>query len=159
MVAVALIHLSVGVIPQLPMSISTAWQWGVLAALLVSAVPVAWIGLKLMRQGRWDGPSRISILWNRLLLARARGQRGNFAPLSGRNSGLNGNGRDGCSPAFRAGWRWWFFHFIFFVGFKWAGVDAPPPEAILILMLIGPLLLSGVMGPALAKFDPARFNA
>ena len=41
----------------------------------------------------------------------------------------------------------------FVVGFKWAGVDAPPPEAILALMLFGPLLLSGVMGPAMAKFD------
>ena len=31
------------------------------------------------------------------------------------------------------------FPFLLLVGFKWAGVDAPPPDAILTLMLTGPL--------------------
>ena len=72
MVAVAFVHLIVGVMPQLSLSISPRWQWGILIALLVSAVPSAWIGLKLMRQGRWDGPSWISMFWSGLRLAQTR---------------------------------------------------------------------------------------
>lgn len=152
-VAAALLHLSVGVMPQLPFGISPKWQWGIVATFLVSAVPVAWIGLKLMRQGRWDGPSRISILWSRLLLVRARGPRGKFRSAFGAQFWLEWQ-RQGCQlPGLSGAMSLLVFPFVFFVGFKWVGVDAPPPEAIVALMLSGPLLLSGAMGFAMAKFD------
>ena len=153
MVAVALIHLLVGVLPQLPVNIASGWPWLVLAALLASAVPVAWIGLKLMRQGRWDGPSWISILWSRLLLARARGRRGKFRSAFGAQFWLEWQRQGRLLPGLSGGMALLVFPLMLFVGFKWVGVGAPPPEAILALILIGPLLFSSVMGAAMAKFD------
>ena len=153
MVAAALIHLTVGVMPQLPFDISPGWQWGILAALLGSAVPFAWAGLKLMRQGRWEGPSRISTLWRWLRLTRARGRRGKFRSAFGAQFWLEWQSQGWLLPSFSGAMACLVFPFMFFVGFKWVGVDAPPPEAILALMLIGPLLLSGMMGAVMAKFD------
>ena len=153
MVAVALVHLSVGVMPQLPISLSPAWHWRILAALLVSAVPVAWIGLKLMRQGRWEGSSRISMFWSRLRLARTRGRRGKFSSAFGAQYWLEWRRQGLVLPGISGAMALVVFPLMFFVGFKWVGVGVPPPEAILALMLIGPLLLSGVMGAVMAKFD------
>lgn len=153
MVAAALIHLTVGVMPQLPFSISPAWQWGTLGALLVSAVSFAWIGLNLMRQGRGDGPSRISALWSGLRFARARTSRKKFRSAFAAQFWLEWQRQGGLLPGLSGGMALVGFPFLFFVGFKWVGVDAPPPEVVLILMLIGPLLLSGMLGAALAKFD------
>ena len=153
MVAAALLHLSVGVLPQLPFDISPGWQWGILATLLVTAVPVAWLGLKLMRQGTWEGPSRISLLWSRLFLARARGRRGTFRSALGAQFWLEWRRQGWLLPGLSGGMALLGFPFLFFVGFKWVGVGAPPPEAILALMFIGPLLLSGVLGAAMAKFN------
>jgi hypothetical protein len=154
-VAMALLHLIVGVIPQLTFifNISPGWQWGIAATLLVSAVPSAWVGLKLMREGRWDGSSWISILWSRLLRTRTRDRRARFRSAFGAQFWLEWQRQGWLLPGFSGTMALVVFPFVFFVGFKWSGVDAPPPEAILALMLFGPLLLSGVMGPAMAKFD------
>lgn len=153
LVAVALVHLSVGVMPQLPFSLSPAWLWRILAALLVSAVPVAWIGLKLMREGRWEGPSRIFMFWSRLRQVRARGRRGKFGSAFGAQFWLEWRRQGWLLPGLSGAMALVVFPLMFLVGFKWVGVGAPPPEAILALMLIGPLLLSGVLGAAMAKFD------
>jgi hypothetical protein len=153
MVAAALVHLSIGVMPQLPFDISPKWQWGILATLLLTAVPVAWIGLALMRQGTWDGPSRISLVCRRLFLARARGRREKFRSALGAQFWLEWRRQGWLLPGLSGGMALLGFPFLFFVGFKWVGVDAPPPEAILALMFIGPLLLSGVLGAAMAKFN------
>lgn len=153
MVAVALLHLTVGVMPQLPFNISPEWQWGILSALLVSAVPFAWVGLKLMREGRWDGPSWIFILWSRWLRTRAHGRRARFRSAFGAQFWLEWQRQGWLLPGLSGAMSLLVYPFVFFVGFKWSGVDAPPPEAILALILFGPLLLSGVMGPSMAKFD------
>ena len=156
MVAVALIHLTVGVMPQLPFNISSGMQWGILAALLLSSVPFAWAGLALMRQGRWDGPSRMSIFWKRLIQTRAQGRqgrRGKFGSAFAAQFWLEWRRQGWLLPGLSGGMALLVFPFLFFVGFKWVGVDAPPMEAILALMFVGPLLLSGLMGPAMAKFD------
>jgi len=217
MVAAALVHLTVGVMPQLPFGISAGWQWGILAALLVSAVALAWIGLDLMRQGTWDGPSRIPLRWrgqrlarifHRLVgrcyvaapylgereitiapefgtpaqhspdevawhnrrtsdagcqaiamrweisgYARARRSRKKFRSAFAAQFWLEWRRQGWLLPGLSGAMALLVFPLLFFVGFKWAGVDAPPPEVILGLMLIAPLLLSSVMGPAMAKFD------
>lgn len=150
---VALLHLTVGVMPQFPFNISPKWQWGILSALLVSAVPCAWVGLKLMRQGRWDGSSWIFVLWSRWFRTRAHGRRARFHSAFAAQFWLEWQRQGSALPALSGAMSLVVFPLVFFVGFKWAGVDAPPPEAILILMLFGSLLLSGVMGPVMAKFD------
>lgn len=164
MVAAALIHLTVGVMPQLPFSILPGTQWGILAGLLVSAVAFAWIGLKLMRRGTWEGPSWISVL-GAAALGRAlqMGWLANIGVLKGRSARFRSAfwaqfwlewKRQGLMlPGLTGAMAILVFPAMIFVGFKWVDVDAPPPEAIIILLLVGPLLLSGVMGPAMAKFD------
>ena len=152
-VAAALIHFTVGVMPQLPFNISPRWQWGILTALLVSAVPMAWIGLKLMREGRWDGPSRISMLCHCCAFGRTGISPKKFNSAFAAQFWLEWQRQGWLLPGLSGTMALVVFPFMFFVGFRWAGVDAPPPEVILTLMLFGPLLLSGVMGPAMAKFD------
>jgi hypothetical protein len=153
MLAVGLIHLAVGVMPQLPFGISSGWQWGIVAALLVSAVAFAWVGLKLMRQGKWDGPSRISALWSGWRGARARTLHKRFRSAFAAQFWLEWRRQGWLLPGLSGSMAVLVCPFVFFVGFKWAGVDAPPPAAVLVILLISPLLLSGAMGPVMAKFD------
>ena len=51
---------------------SSGWQKPLLAAFLVGAGPVAWAGLKLMRQGAWEGRSPITMPWQRPSSGRVR---------------------------------------------------------------------------------------
>ena len=155
MVAVALVHLTVGALPQLTFvfNISPGWQWGIAATLLVSALPSAWLGLKLMREGRWDGPSWISILWNRWLRTRAHGRRARFRSAFGAQFWLEWQRQGWLFPGLSGAMSLVVFPSALLILVKWSDVGAPPPEAILAVLLSGPLLLSGVMGPAMAKFD------
>jgi len=150
---VVIIHLLVLVLPQLPTNISSGWQWQILAALLASAVPAAWLGLKLMRQGSWEGPSQISRLWSGLRLARARGGREKFASAFGAQFWLEWRRQGLVLPGVWGGIALLVFP-VLLTGFKWAGVDDPPPAAILVILLGLPLVLSAVWGFELAKFDP-----
>jgi hypothetical protein len=149
---VVVIHLLVLVLPQMPANIASGWQWRILAALLASAVPAAWIGLKLMRQGRWEGPSQISMLWSRLRLERARGARKKFGSAFGAQFWLEWRRQGLVLPGVWGGIALLVFP-VLLTGFKWVGVGTPPPEAILAIMLVLPLALSVVWGFALAKFD------
>jgi hypothetical protein len=106
-----------------------------------------------MRQGRWDGSARIFDLWSRGFRIRAHGRRAKFHSAFAAQFWLEWQRQGWLLPGLSGAMSLLVFPFVFFVGFKWAGVDAPPPEAILSLMLFGPLLLSGVMGPVMAKFD------
>jgi len=64
-VLMAVIHLLAGLAPLLPVKNLSAWEWPILSTLLVSAVLTAWVGLGLTRQGNWEGPSQLSLAWNR----------------------------------------------------------------------------------------------
>jgi hypothetical protein len=147
---VVVIHLLVLVVPQMPANVSSGWQWPILAALLVSALPVAWIGLKLMRQGKWEGPSRISMLWSRRHLA--RGSRKRFGSVFVAQFWLEWRRQGLVLPGIWGGIALLVFP-VLLTGFKWAGVATPPPEAVLILLMVLPLALSLVWGYAFAKFD------
>ncbi len=155
---VVVIHLLVLLLPVLiatfaPDWISEpGWLWGILTALLVSAVPVAWFGLKLMRQGRWEGPSQISMLWGRLRLRLARGMRRKFSSAFGAQFRLEWRRQGLVLPGVWGGIALVVLP-VLLTGFKWVGVGTPPPEAILIIMLALPLVLSWVWAAALAQFD------
>ena len=156
---VVAIHLLVLLLPVLVATFAPGWMsepgwlWGILAALLVSAVPAAWIGLKLMRQGRWESPSRVSMLWSRLRLARARGARKKFGSAFGAQFWLEWRRQGLVLPGVWGGIALVVFP-VLLTGFKWVGIGTPPPAAILVIMLVLPLALSWVWGAALAKFDP-----
>ena len=155
---VVVIHFLMLLLPGLVMTFApvwtsqSGWLWGVLYALLMSALPVAGMGLKLMRQGRWEGPSRISMLWSRLRLARARGVRKKFASAFGAQFWLEWHRQGLVLPGVWGGIALLVFP-VLLTGFKWVGVDTPSLEAILIILLVLPLALSLVWGYALAKFD------
>jgi len=149
-ISMAVIHLLAGCLPMMPVSGLSRWQWPILIALLVSAVPASWIGLKLMRQGRWEGPSRISMLWSRLRWARARGRRKRFGSAFGAQL-----------------WLEWRRQGLLLPGLTGATALLVCPIALFAheqmmvssVMLIMPLLLSGLLAPALAKFDQLQSMA
>jgi hypothetical protein len=151
---VAVVHLLVLLMPRMPTSISSGWQWRILAALLVSAVPAAWVGLKLMRQGRWESPSRISRLWSQLRLARARGRRKKFGSAFGAQFWLEWQ-RQGLLLPGISGAIVLLASCVIIVSKK-LGEGYPPPEVILSILLGVPLLFSSMVAPALAKFDPVQ---
>ncbi len=156
-VIVAVIHFLAWHLPQMPTSALSAWQWPILATLLVSAVPAAWIGLKLMRQGRWEGPSRISMLWSRLRFARARGRRKEFASAFGAQFWLEWRRQGLLLPGISGGMAFLLFPFILKC-FQWAGADTAPPGVTLGVLIL-PLVSSGLLAPALARFDRLRPTA
>jgi len=149
---VVVIHLLVLVLPQIPTDISSQWQWRILAALLVSVLPAAWLGLKFMRQGRWEGPSQMARLWSRLCLPRARAVGQRFGSAFGAQFWLEWRRQGLVLPSVWGGIALVVFP-VLLTGFKWVGVGTPPPEAILIILLVLPLVLSLEWGFALAKFD------
>ena len=155
---VVTIHLLVLLLPFLVATFGSGWisepgwHWGILAALLVSAVPVAWIGLKLMRRGKWEGPSMISTLGSRLCRTRTGSLRKKFASAFAAQFWLECRRQGLVLPGVWGGIALVVFP-VLLTGFKWAGLDAPPPQAIFVILLVLPLALSWFWAPALAPFD------
>ncbi len=143
---VAVIHLLVAILPLplMPGSALSGWRRPILAALLVSAVPAAWFGLKLMRQGRWEGPSRISMRWSSLRFARAQGRRKTFGSAFGAQFWLEWRRQGLLLPCLSGG-----------VALLFCPIAIFAHEAMVAssVMLIMPLLFSLLSAPALAKFD------
>jgi hypothetical protein len=151
---VAVIHLLVGLSPLMPVSALPDWQWPVLVALLGSSVPAAWLGLKLMRLGRWEGPSRILMFWSQRRSVRARGPRRKFRSPFGAQFWLEWQRHGWLLPGVSGGFALLVFPCFLLALKKSDPVNAPPLEAVIGLTLFVPLLLSGLLAVALAKFDP-----
>src|SRR5208283_1682182 len=128
---------------------------------LASAVPAAWIGLKLMRQGRWEGPSRISLVWSHLRLASVRGRRKRFGSALGAQVWLEWRTKGWRLPAISGGMAFLVVGvgaiplLMFRHGAGEAGSDGYPEMMGLLSMfilplLILPLVLSVLLAPALA---------
>jgi hypothetical protein len=169
-VMVAVAHFFVWHIPQKPASEWPGWRWPILAALLVTAAPAAWMGLKLMRQGRWEGPSRFSMLWSRLRLGRVPGRRGRFGSAFGAQFWLEWRRQGWLLPRIAGGMALLIggvFGIAFFLLRRISGEAAQggDSEWVMILsmfvlsLLVVPLVLSVVMSPVLAKFDRLHASA
>lgn len=151
---IAVIHLLVGLSPLMPVSALSKWQWPILVALLGSAIPAAWLGLKLIRQGRWEGPSRISMFWSERRPARARGPRRKFHSAFGAQFWLEWQRHGWLLPVISGGFALLVFPF-FLLPLKTSDpVNAATLGSVLCMPLLVPLLLSGVLAVALAKFEP-----
>jgi len=151
-VVAAAFHFMIGVIPQMPLSISSTWQWPILAALLLSAAPIACIGLSLMRQGRWEGPIQLTRRWRPARSARRTGARKKFNSALGAQFWLEWHRQGSLLPGISGGIALVALPCAYLV-LRWVGADIMPAASPLALLL-GPLLLSFFLGPALSKFDP-----
>ncbi len=76
--SVAVVNLLVGLLPLLPTPPAVWVQWTILGTLLSSACLVAVLGLQLVRQGAWVGPSLIDRLWRVRASAQPRTRRKKF---------------------------------------------------------------------------------
>ncbi|MGA2176118.1 MAG: hypothetical protein ABSH38_14170 [Verrucomicrobiota bacterium] len=170
LVIMGMFHFFVWRMPQMRANALSGWQWPILAALLVSAVPAAWIGLKLMRQGRWEGPSRISMVWSRLRLARAPGRRGKFGSAFGAQFWLEWRRQGWLLPGISGGMAFLIaglFELAILVVRKISGETPQGGDAEMVMvlsmfilpLLIVPLMLSVLVSPALAKFDRLHASA
>ena len=111
-------HFLLGALPMMPVNALTRWRWPILIVLLATVVPAAWVGLKLVRQGKWDGPSSIDRFWSRVRSPLAWSRRRKFHSAFGAQFWLDpaggkhlegGEGKDGGSLVSPAGWRCWLF--------------------------------------------------
>ncbi len=165
--AVAMTHLLVLILPGLIWIFAPdwigepgwRWLWGIPAALLLSAVPAAWIGLKLMRQGSWESPSRISQFWSRRRLVRTRGRRQKFGSAFRAQFWFEWR-RQGLVLPVISGWITLLIYPCFFLALKWfahwLGNDTNPPGLFLFPVWVTPIFLSILLSPALAVFDPLQ---
>ena len=166
---VGVLHFLVWRPPPILAGSFSGWQKPMLAAFLVCAVPVAWTGLKLVRQGRWEGPSRVAMLWSRLRFARAWRWRKQFGSAFGAQLWLEWRGQGCRLPVISGG-----------IAFLIVGVAAIPilmfrkvsagagqagdAETVSLLsmyvlpLLILPLVLSVLLAPALATSDRFHFT-
>jgi hypothetical protein len=152
-IGTGIVHLLLGFMPAMSTNIPLPGQWGILVAVLLSAVPFAWIGLGLMRQGRWEGSIGLAALWGRLAVPSASMRRDRFGSAFRAQFWLEWRTQGLLLPCISGGIQlvMWL---LFFVAFKWGGVsNLPPLPAILAVMLSIPLVLSGAVSSALAKFD------
>jgi len=69
---VGVVHLLVWSLPRLSDAVGRGWWWVILMAMLASSMPVAVMGLQWVREGRWEGPSRLALMRTAWQPARGR---------------------------------------------------------------------------------------
>ena len=157
-VIAAVIHLMLGMWSEWPANILSRWQWPILSALLVSAVLTAWIGLILMRRGRWEGPTWMAQVWSRLYSARAAGRRKKFRSSFGAQFWLEWRRNGWLLPSLSCAGTFLIIPLIYAaqkqLGELGSGAEFRVVAASLIL--IGPVMLSGTLGLTIARFDQFR---
>ena len=155
---VGVTHLVVGICPLMPIGNSARWRWLLLASMLLTAVLFALTGLKCMRRGAWEGPSRLSTLWRSSRTRRARLTPRRFGSpflaqfwLEWRRWGL-------MLPGLAGGVAFVIIPLIFVAGKQLAEPSSgfEFEKITLTLMLILPLVLAGATSMAIGKLDPLQ---
>ncbi len=152
-------HLLPGLMPQMFPDLPLGWRWLVLVLLFFTAWTIAGFGLSLMRRGVWDDPARFASLWNLLHPGRAHTRRKKFRSafhaqlwLEWHRQGVLLPGMSGCLALF-------VFPMIFLIqkhlGEAGSG-GVPEPMLLPTVALVLPMLLSGAVASAMAKFDPLQ---
>jgi len=170
LVLMGMLHYFVWRMPQMRANAFSGWQWPILFALLGSAVPAAWIGLKRMRQGSWEGSSRISELWSSVRIASARDRQKKFRSAFAAQFWLEWLRQGWMLPGISAamallivavfGAVTWVLRKV--SGNSWSGGD---PETLgltypfILALLILPLQISVLLTPVLAKFDRVQLSS
>jgi len=151
MLFVSVIHLLVAVMPLASTPMAAGWRWSIMAVMLLSAVLTALIGLKWMRRGTWEGPSRFSLLCKTLRPAQNFLKVTRFGSAFHAQFWLEWRTFGSMLPAIVGGIGLVILPLIYLLQKNEQSEDF---EMIaLTLMLAIPLMLSGVMATAIAKFD------
>ena len=155
---VGVAHLLIGLCPLMPIGNSAGWRWLLLAFLLLTSVLFAITGLKWMRRGVWEGPSRLSTLWRRSRTRRARLTPRRFGSpflaqfwLEWRRWGL-------MLPGLAGGVAFVIIPLIFVAGKQLAEPSSgfEFEKITLTLMLVLPLTLAAATAMAIGKLDPLQ---
>jgi hypothetical protein len=147
-------HFLLGALPMMPVNALTRWRWPILIALLATVVPAAWVGLKMVRQGRWDGPSSVARFWSHLRSPLAWRPRRRFHSSFGAQFWLEWRRQGWRLPGISGALALLVVPITLIATTKLGAVKPPPPGVILSILVLMPLLFSGVIGPSLGKFDP-----
>ena len=149
--AVAIIHLLVGLLPWMPSNELAAWPW--LLSLLITALPAAWCGLSLMRAGRWEVSSRLATLWSRHRTTEVWRRCRRFDSAFTAQFWFEWQRQGWLLPGITGALALVVFPCLAVV-INRLGESPLPPVGIVTMMLLTPLMLSGAMGTTMAKFDP-----
>jgi hypothetical protein len=152
-ILVAVIHLLVGLMPLMPAGWWSRWQWSLLLLLRLSAVPTARFGLKLMRQGRWEGPSRMALSWRQRRPERVCPPRRPFRSAFAAQFWFEWRCQGLFLPGISGGFALLMFPVFVYLVKKVGAEGGFPPEGVFSLTLVTPLMLSGFMGMTMGKFD------
>jgi len=152
-------HLLPGLMPQVFPELHPGWRWLLLGTLFVAAWTTAGVGLSLMRRGIWDDPPRLMSLWKRLRPARSQATRKKFRSAFHAQLWLEWNRQGVLLPGMSGCIALVVFPMIFLIQKKLgdAGSGGAPELMVLpVVTLVLPMLLSGAVAPAMAKFDPLQ---
>jgi hypothetical protein len=165
LIVMGIIHFLVWHMAQTRADAWSGWHWPILFALLLSALSVAWLGLKLMRRGKWESPSRISLFWTRWTYTAAQGRRQQFRSALAAQFWLEWRRQGLLLPAVSGGVACLFIAvaFLFRKISGTAGQSGDPEMAASLITffvlptLAVPLILSALLAPLMASFD--RFHS
>ena len=154
-VMMAVIHLLAGLWPLMPVNILSGWQWPMLATLLVSAVLTAWVGLRLVRQGQWEGPSAMALIWSRWHPARAGARRKKFGSAFRAQFWLEWRRQGWLLPGLAGAMAFLMLPVIFVIqkDLAEAGEGDNFKKIAAGLMLTFPIVFASSMGTNMARFD------
>jgi hypothetical protein len=164
LIVVAMIHFLVWHMAQTRADAWFGWHWPVVFALLLSAISLAWFGLKLVRRGKWENPSRIPLFWTRQTDATAQGCRQQFHSALAAQFWLEWRRQGLLLPAVSGGVACLFIAMAFLCRkiSGTAGQNGDPEMAASLITffvlptLALPLILSALLAPLMAWFDRFR---
>jgi hypothetical protein len=164
LVIAALIHYLVWRLVPAHANTFSGWRWPILFALLLSAAAAACLGMKLMRRGEWEGPSRALLIWNRRRSAPALARQQPFRSALVAQFWLEWRRQGLLLPVISGGIAGSIVAVAFIIrrilGTAGQGGD-PESGASLITLFVGPtlalpLIFSALLAPLMAGFD--RFH-
>ena len=158
---IAFIHFLVWRMAQAHAGAWSSLRWPILCALVASAVAVACLGLKLMRQGKWESP----LFGMRQTCVAAQGRRPQFRSALAAQFWLEWRRQGLLLPAISGGVACLFIAVAFWFR-KISGTAAPSGDPEMVASLITffilpilalPLIISALLAPRMSWFD--RFHA
>ena len=165
LIVMAIIHFLIWHMAQTRADAGSIWHWPILFALLLSALSVAWLGLKLVRRGKWESPFRIQLFWTRQTDTAAQVRRQQFNSVFAAQFWLEWRRQGLLLPVVSGGVACLLIvvSFLFRKISGTAGQSGDPEMAASLITffvlptLALPLILSALLAPLMAWFD--RFHS